>query len=273
VRLVASALLLLTALASPLAAQDEALLRKLGIPVKAAGWVTDIAGVLDAGTRTELEQLAERYRTGSGHDVAVLIIPTLDGLTIEKVGLEVFRTWKLGRVEEDDGALLLIATNDRELRIEVGRGLEGDLTDLVSGRIIRGVIVPHFKNADLAGGVRAGVIAIHAAAGGDYGELPVSRAADHTLAPLVAIGVILFIVAIIVLVARLSRSGGGGRRRKSVFPFPIVFPGGFGGGFGGGGLGGFGGGLGGFGGGGGFGGVGGFGGGGGAIGGGASGKW
>jgi uncharacterized protein len=277
----ALALLLALLVAAPLvAAQDEELLGKLDIPVQGSGWVTVTgnAGALDAGTRAELEDLAARYQKGSGHDVAVLIIPTLAGEPIEKVGLQVFRTWKLGRVDVNDGALLLIALDDHELRIEVGRGLEGELTDLVCGRIVRDVIVPHLKQGDLSGGVRAGVIAIHAAAGGEHAELtPQTVQVGHSnpFGPLVPLFVVVFIVL------ALLRGRGRGKRvgsgwRRSVSPFPLGFPGGLGG------LGGFGGGLGGGFGGGGFGGggfggggghFGGFGGGGGAIGGGASGKW
>ena len=256
------------------AAQEVDVLGKVGLPREAPhDAVLDLGGLLDEATTRQIEELSIRYRSGAGHEIRVVTVPSLAGRPIEEVAREIGRTWKMGTTEKNDAAVLLVARDERELRIETGRGLEGALPDVICSRIIRDVIVPRFKQGDMSGGLLEGVKAIHAAAGGDYGELPVARAADHTLAPLVALGVILFIVSLIVLVARLSRSGGGRRRRKSVFPFPIVFPGGFGGGLGGGGLGGFGGGLGGFGGGGFGGGFGGGGGGGGFSGGGASGKW
>lgn len=247
-------------------ARPEGEREALGIPEQPPGFVADLAGALEPAVRAELEELSARYRAGSGHDVAVLLIPSLGGRPIESVATDVFRDWKIGRQDVDDGALLLMAMEDRELRIEVGRGLEGELTDLLSSRIIRNVIVPHLQEGDVVGAVGEGLRAIHAAAGGEYGEIPEDAPVDDVLPALVGVAVILFIVFV------LSRAGRGRRGRRGPLVFPFPFPidlggssrGGFGGGFGGGSFGG------GFGGGRGFGG---FGGGGGTIGGGASGRW
>ena len=92
-----------------------------------------------------------------GSQIAVLIVPTTDGEAIEQFSLRVAETWKIGRKKIDDGALLVVAKNDRHLRIEVGYGLEGALTDVTSKRIIDEVITPKFKAGDFAGGVSAGV--------------------------------------------------------------------------------------------------------------------
>lgn len=248
-RQLALALLLLARAAAQAHPDDVALLAALGLPERGAGFVTDLPGALDAGTRAELEDLARRYQAGSGHDIAVVLLATLGGRPIEDVGRAIGRTWGLGRAELNDGAVLLLALQDRELRIEVGRGLEGELTDLVCGRLIDHVLVPRLREGDLAGAVSEGLRLLHAAAGGEYGELPDAPPADAVLATVLPLLVLLFFAW---LMAR------GGRRRRSAFPFPPGFPGGlragrgFGGlgGFGGGGFGGRGGGFGGFGGGG-----------------------
>ena len=135
------------------------------------GWVTDLAGLLDERQERSLEELMQSYRSGTGHEIALLTLPDLGGETIERTALEVGRAWGVGREGENDGALLVVAKAERKLRIEVGRGLEGGLTDSVAGRIIRDVIQPRFRSGDFAGGLRAGVEAMHAAIGGDYGPI------------------------------------------------------------------------------------------------------
>ena len=264
----ARAALVLLLLASP-AARAADVLSDLGLPQEPPPrGVLDAAGLLDGGTLAQLEDLAMRLRQGSGHEVLLVTLPSLQGHPIEDVGLAIGRAWKLGERDVSDAAVLVVGRDEHALRIEVGRGLEGTLTDLACGRIIRNVIVPRFQQGDFAGGLLEGVKAIHAAAGGDYADIPEDRPVDQTLPPLLALGLILFIVFLL-----RARRGGGGRRRgwPTVFPFP--FPIGVGGSRGGG-LGGLSGGLGGGFGGGGGGGFRGFGGGGGGFsGGGASGRW
>jgi uncharacterized protein len=140
------------------------------------GWVTDQAGLLSASQERALEDLMESYRQGTTHEIAVLTVPKLQGVTIERLALETARAWGIGTGERNNGALLVVAKDDRALRIEVGRGLEGNLTDSISGRIIRDVIAPEFRSGDYFGGIHAGVQAMHAAIGGNYGALPRSSA-------------------------------------------------------------------------------------------------
>jgi uncharacterized protein len=109
------------------------------------GWVTDLAGFLDAEQELSLEGLMESYKAGSGHEIALLTVPDLGGRSLERFALEVARGWGIGEKEKHNGALLLITRKEKKIRIEVGRGLEGNLTDSVSGRIIRNVISPEFK--------------------------------------------------------------------------------------------------------------------------------
>lgn len=119
--------------------------------------VTDEVGVLDVAARTALESRLADFETRKGAQIAVLIVPTTAPEAIEPYAIRVVDAWKLGRRGVDDGALLLVATQDRTVRIEVGRGLEGALTDLTANRIIDELIVPRFRAGDFAGGIETGV--------------------------------------------------------------------------------------------------------------------
>jgi uncharacterized protein len=121
------------------------------------GRVVDQTGTLSSGDIAQLTQTLADLERRKGSQIAVLIVPTTDGEAIEQFSLRVAEAWKIGRKKIDDGALLVIAKNDRRLRIEVGYGLEGVLTDVTSKRIIDEVITPKFKNGDFAGGISAGV--------------------------------------------------------------------------------------------------------------------
>ena len=132
------------------------------------GHVNDAAGLLTSSTHAELESLLREHEDSTSNQVAVLIVPGLEGESLEEYSLKVAETWKLGRKGKDNGVLLLVARDERKVRIEVGRGLEGDLTDLTCGMIIRHEIVPRFRDGDYDGGVRAGVMAILAAIKGSY---------------------------------------------------------------------------------------------------------
>ena len=123
-----------------------------------SGQVIDQTGTLSAGDIASLTQTLKNFATRKGSQIAVLIVPTTDGEAIEQFSLRVAEAWKIGRKKIDDGALLVIAKNDRHLRIEVGYGLEGALTDVTTKRIIDEEITPKFKAGDFAGGVSAGVV-------------------------------------------------------------------------------------------------------------------
>jgi uncharacterized protein len=121
------------------------------------GRVVDQTGTLSSGDVAALNQTIRDFETRKGSQVAVLIVPTTDGEAIEQFSLRVAEAWKIGRKKIDDGAVLVIAKNDRHLRIEVGYGLEGALTDVTTKRIIDEEITPKFKSGDFAGGVAAGI--------------------------------------------------------------------------------------------------------------------
>ena len=119
--------------------------------------VTDLTGTLTADQSSALEAKLAAFEQSKGSQVAVLIVPTTQPEAIEQYAIRVVEQWKLGRGKVDDGVLLLIALNDRKLRIEVGYGLEGALPDATSNRIIQQDIAPAFKRGDYYDGVNTGV--------------------------------------------------------------------------------------------------------------------
>ncbi len=122
--------------------------------------VTDETATLTSEQRSALEQTLQAFEEKKGSQISVLIVPTTQPETIEQYSIRVVEQWKLGRKRVDDGALLIIAKDDRTLRIEVGYGLEGVLTDATSNRIINEVIVPRFRQGDFYRGIAAGVDSI-----------------------------------------------------------------------------------------------------------------
>ncbi len=119
--------------------------------------VTDLTGTLKADQREALEAKLASFENRKGSQVAVLMVPTTQPEAIEQYSIRVAEQWKLGRKGVDDGILLLIAKNDRKMRLEVGRGLEGAIPDAIAKRIVSDVIAPRFKEEDFYGGIIAGV--------------------------------------------------------------------------------------------------------------------
>ena len=149
----ASLLLLLAALfALPAAADPQ-------FP-KLSGRVTDAAGLLDAASTAALTEKLAALEQTTGTQLVVATVPDMDGLEIEDYGYQLGRAWGIGQKDKNTGAILLVAPNQRKVRIEVGYGLEGVLTDAVTSQIIRNTIVPAFKAGDMAGGVTAGTDAL-----------------------------------------------------------------------------------------------------------------
>lgn len=139
----------------------------LAVP-ELSGQVNDTAGILSPGTVHSLEGSLHGLEQEESTQIVVLTIPSLEGESLEQYALRVFEAWKLGQKGLDNGALLLIAVGDRKLRIEVGYGLEGRLTDLIAGRIIREVITPQFRRGDYDRGVLDGVAAMVAVVKGEF---------------------------------------------------------------------------------------------------------
>lgn len=129
---------------------------EVAVPPLAAR-VTDLTGTLTVEQQAALESRLRTFEAQKGSQVAVLIVPTTQPEAIEQYSIRVVEQWKLGRKKVDDGVLLLVAKNDRKLRIEVGYGLEGVLPDVIAKRIIAEDIAPHFKRGDFHGGIEAGI--------------------------------------------------------------------------------------------------------------------
>jgi len=126
-------------------------------PVPAVARVVDQTGTLTAENRAALERMLEQFETRKGSQIAVVMVKTTDGEPIEQFALRVGEQWKLGRKRVDDGAILVVAKDDRALRIEVGYGLEGALNDITAKRIVSDIIVPRFRENDFFGGISAGL--------------------------------------------------------------------------------------------------------------------
>ena len=122
-----------------------------------SGRVVDQTGTLSSDTIASLTQTIKGLELRKGSQIAVLIVPTTAPETIEQYSIRVAEAWKIGRRKIDDGALLVVAKDDRKLRIEVGYGLEGSLTDATASRIISEIITPKFRSGDFAGGISDGV--------------------------------------------------------------------------------------------------------------------
>jgi uncharacterized protein len=142
------------------------------------GRVVDLTGTLSSADIAALSQRLKDLEARKGSQVAVLIVPTTQPETIEQFSIRVAEAWKIGRKKIDDGALLVIAKNDRKLRIEVGYGLEGGLTDLTARRIIDEVITPKFRTGDFAGGIAAGLTRIIGAIEGEPLPAPAPEASN-----------------------------------------------------------------------------------------------
>ncbi len=194
------------------------------------GRVVDRAGLLDSGTRSALSGLLESHQQATGNQVVVVTLDTLGGEAIEDYGYRLGRAWGIGQQGEDNGVLLIVARDERKVRIEVGYGLEGVLTDALSANIVHTVILPAFRSGRFADGIDGGTRAILAALGGEYEP----RERDEGGAPWVLqLAFLLFVFGMIGFsrMRRLTRGRRGARRGRD----PDGGFGGFtvGGGFGG----------------------------------------
>lgn len=130
--------------------------------------VNDYAGMISPVARAEIEQKLAALEAEDGTQIAILTVPSLQGEPIEEFSIRVAEAWKLGDAKRDNGVLLIVSKGDRKVRIEVGYGLEGRLTDLESGRIIDGVIKPAFKSGDFDAGFTGAADAMVTAVKGEF---------------------------------------------------------------------------------------------------------
>ena len=214
--------------------------------------VVDSIGRVSAEVETQINSELISFQQSGGPQIAVAVIDTTNNATLENYSIDLARSWGLGDKEKDNGVLLLIALEDRTLRIEVGSGVEGELTDVTAGGIVDSVMLPRLRANDVDGAVRDGARAVMQVwRGENIASQPIVPSNTITeVTPQQSIfGIILFfglILLFVTLAVRGKRNGGG---MLGPFAAGTIYGGGFGGhrgGFGGGGFGGFGGGGGGF---------------------------
>ena len=146
----------------------------LDVP-KLTGPVVDLAGVLSQSDQKKIAASLLQFQRDYGPQLQVLVVAELEDETIESYSIKVVDKWKLGSEDKDDGVLLLVATQDRKVRIEVGQGLEGDLPDALAGRIIRAGIIPFFKQDQTGAGILVGLSMIAESVGGKLENIPAPR--------------------------------------------------------------------------------------------------
>ena len=139
------------------------------------GYVNDHANLLSGSEKARLESLLRRFEAETTDQVVLLIIPSLEGDSLEDFSMRVAESWKVGQKGKDNGVIFLVAVDDRKARIEVGYGLEGALTDAQSGRILRSLVFPAFRQGDYYGGIHAGLVGILSQIQGEFTAQPVRR--------------------------------------------------------------------------------------------------
>ncbi|WP_336485220.1 TPM domain-containing protein [Methylobacterium nigriterrae] len=201
-----------------------------------SGRVVDAAGILGPEERATLDAKLKAYEDKTSDQVVVATIPSLQGASIEDYGNRLFRAWALGQKTANNGALLLVAPNERKVRIEVGYGLEGALTDALSKVIITTAVTPRFKSGDFAGGINAGVDAMLSILSGDADEWHRrAKVREDETDPVQAVLFLIILVVILIAFWRMSRGPHyAGRRGGGLIIVPGPSPGGWSGGVSGG---------------------------------------
>ena len=172
------------------------------------GYVNDYAGMISPSAKSKIEEGLRAFEQSDSTQIVVLTIPSLEGENLEEFGIKAAEAWKIGQKGKDNGAILIVSKQDRKIRIEVGYGLEGRLTDLAAGRIIDLVIKPRFQQGDIDGGFIAGVSSMIAATRGEFkaGPWPV-RQRQRGVPPFLSI--FLFFGIFTLILGSLSRVLGG----------------------------------------------------------------
>lgn len=183
------------------------------------GRIVDNANLLDAEARARIEQKLKAHEDKTSDQLVVATLPSLQGYTIEEFGNRLLRAWKLGDQAKNNGVLLLVAPSERKVRIEVGYGLEGALTDALSKVIITTAVAPKFKNGDFAGGIEGGVDAILSILTGDAEEWQRrAKVRDDDSSWVETLAVIFVMIMVFVLIAsfmqEFGRASGGPRRHR-----------------------------------------------------------
>lgn len=172
--------------------------------------VHDEAHILQQATIDQLEKELKAYEDSTSNQMAILIVQSLDGDVLESYSIRVVEKWKLGQKGKDNGVLLLIAVDDHKMRIEVGQGLEGVLTDAQCSRIIRNEIAPSFRRGDFDVGVAAGIDGIIKAIGGEYTADDLSESNELSTSDRILFGVFIYLILGVFTVVSVFVQGGWG---------------------------------------------------------------
>lgn len=213
-----------------------------------SGRVVDQAGMLSRDAESRLTNMLAAHEEATTNQVVVVTLPDLQGYAIEDFGYQLGRHWGIGQEGEDNGALLIVAEEERAIRIEVGYGLEGQLTDATSSTIISQIITPAFRQGEFSQGIVAGAEAMIQVLGGEPLAVPEGQGQGVKGEKPNLLAVVFFFVIIVSFISIVGGGGGrGGRGRGALLAGALLGSGmgGRGGGFGGGGFGGGGGGFGG----------------------------
>jgi uncharacterized protein len=183
------------------------------------GYVNDYANMMSRETRTRLEKELKDFERSDSTQVVILTVESIEGDVLESFSIRVAEKWKVGQKGKDNGVILLAVKKERKTRIEVGRGLEGQLTDLTAGRIVQLVINPQFKRGDFNAGFQSGIRAIIDATRGEFKadkvkRAPSSRGIVSSFMPLIVFGAVCLLV-----LGRISRPLGGA---AGLLGFPLV---------------------------------------------------
>jgi uncharacterized protein len=192
------------------------------------GRVVDDAGVLDEATRQTIIDKLAAVEAKSGDQIVVVTLKSLQDTSIEDYGYQLGRAWGIGEKEKSNGALLIVAPNERKVRIEVGYGLEGALTDAVTRLIIQNAILPRFRAGDFAGGISRGVDDIIQVVSGDAEEFQRRAAQRPDKAPQgVDAATVIFVIFMLIVIFMMLRNAQGGRRtlgQRGGYAGPIFIP-------------------------------------------------
>jgi uncharacterized protein len=196
--------------------------------------VNDLAGIIPDATRQQIEDKLKAYEAESGAQLAVLTIDSLDGEPLEGYSLRVASTWQLGQKGKDNGVLFLVAKGDRKMRIEVGYGLEGQLTDAQSVRILDNVVRPKFRAGDFGGGVSDGVDSILGTLRGQAGAIPAETPSSGSVATSLSSvpwtfrlfmgGMFVVVIGVFTILGMFQKGGSGWFSYLFLIPFYLTFP-------------------------------------------------
>ena len=186
------------------------------MPAKPQGWVSDFAGILSGEAKSKLTALIEETEKATGAEIAVVTITSLEGISVEEYAVKLFKAWGIGKKGKDNGVLLLVAPNERKVKIEIGYGLEPIITDGRAGEIIRETILPFFKAGDYDQGILQGSTQIAALITGKafVPSVPRRQSRENTEPWPVKVGVMLFFalfitIGFLALGSGLRQKGGG----------------------------------------------------------------